>query len=133
MFITRIFFTKRYFIACMSRGTRLHLTAPSDATYILDTCQFPVSVFILANRRDVLLQIVVFFRCWQTMLLAFKAHAITLKYINTNTTEERSMLSLRHGVTETQSNVEKRKTNRPSTELLFMELHSGKQIEVGRI
>jgi len=44
-------------------------------------------------------------------------------YKHINTTAERSMLSLRHEVTETQSSVEKRKTNRPSTELLFMELN----------
>jgi hypothetical protein len=54
-------------------------------------------------------------------------------YKHTNTTEERSMFSLRHEVTETQSSVGKRKTNRPPMELLFMELNSGKQIEVGRI
>jgi len=54
-------------------------------------------------------------------------------YKNTNTTEERSMLSLRHEVTETQSSVEKSKTNRQSTELLFIELNSGNQMEVGRI
>ena len=54
-------------------------------------------------------------------------------YKHTNTTEGRSMLSLRHEVTETQSSIEKRKTNRPTMELLFMELNSGKQLEVGRI
>lgn len=43
------------------------------------------------------------------------------------------MRPLPHEVTETQRNVEQRKTDRQSTELLFMELNSEKQIEVGRM
>lgn len=89
-----IFFTKRDFIECMSWGTRFRLTAPSDVTYILDTCQFLVSVFILANRRDVLLQIVVFFHMLTDMLLVFKAHAITQKYINTQIPQRKDQCSL---------------------------------------
>jgi len=118
----------------MSLSSRFRLTAPYYATYILDTCKFLVSVFILANRRDVLLQIVGFFQMLTDSVTCLKSTRDNKEiYKNTNTTEERSMLSLRHEVTETQSSVEKSKTNRQSTELLFIELNSGNQMEVGRI
>jgi len=94
----------------MYRGTRFRLTAPSDATYILDTCQFLVSVFILANRRDVFLQIVFFFLMLTDDVTCLQSTRDNTEiYKHTNTTEKRSMLSLRHEVTEIQSREKKDK------------------------